>query len=62
MDRDMHDTIRVFEMTFLTIGGWVLSLQEVEVIARIISLIVPTILSILIYKRSLKDKEDDNEE
>lgn len=48
------DNEKVISMFFLTAGGWVISLSEVEQLARIMSLMVPTVLSVLIYLQKRK--------
>lgn len=56
MKASMQNLQTIGEMTLLTAGGWLVSLQEIEVGVRIISLIVPTVLSIMLYKHKKNKK------
>lgn len=50
--------ITSIQMLLATGAGWVISLDQVEAIARIISLVVPVVLStILFVRKSKKDKD-----
>jgi hypothetical protein len=51
----MDNHVKVLEMVFLTAGGWIISIQDIETVARIISLLVPATLSVLIYIKKRKD-------
>jgi hypothetical protein len=44
----------LLDMTVLMAGGWLISLQDIEVLARIVSLVVPTVLSVLLFIRNIK--------
>ena len=51
----MDNHVKVFEMMIITVGGWAISVQEIVPIARVISLLVPAVLSILIYVKKSKN-------
>jgi hypothetical protein len=42
-----NDSIAI--MAISTAAGWFVSLQDLETVTRIISLIVPTVLSVLVF-------------
>ncbi|RFC53247.1 hypothetical protein [Brumimicrobium aurantiacum] len=50
----MNNYNLILDMTILAAGGWLISLQEIETLARIISLLVPAALSILLYLKNQK--------
>jgi len=50
----MHEHQTIIDITFLMASGWVISLQDIETAARICSLIVPTVLSVLLFIRNQK--------
>ena len=56
----MHEKILATGKMLLATGaGWVISLEAVEAVARIISLIVPVIFStVLFIRKSKKDKDN----
>lgn len=55
----MTDDHPILKMTVATTAGWTISLSEVETGLRILSLAVPTFLSILVYVKNRKKKNDE---
>lgn len=57
-----HSTNFIIKSGFITTAGWTVSLSDVETGVRLISLIVPTVLSILLYiKKTRRNKSHDEE-
>lgn len=52
----MNNDHPILEMILMTGAGWTISLASVESVAKIVSLLVPTILSILIFIRNNRKK------
>jgi hypothetical protein len=53
---NQHDTI--LAMSAMTAGGWAVSLADVEVVVRLISLAVPAVLSVIVFLRSQKKRNE----
>lgn len=50
------------KMFAITAGGWIVSYSTVEAFFKLVSLIVPTVLSVLAYIRANKKKKDQDRE
>lgn len=49
----------IMKMGVATTAGWTISLSDVETGLRILSLAVPTVLSILVYLKNRKKKNEE---
>jgi hypothetical protein len=52
-----NDTI--LAMSAMTAGGWAISLADVEVVLRIISLTVTVVLSVVVFMRDHKKRKNE---
>jgi hypothetical protein len=57
--------LTVAKMGILTIGGWAISMQEMLEVAKLVSIVIPTALSIVVFvrdekRRNGKDNESEN--
>jgi hypothetical protein len=52
-----HDTI--LAMGAMTAGGWAISMADVEVVVRLISLAVPAVLSVIVFMRDQKKRKNE---
>lgn len=48
-------------MALLTLTGWTISMQELIEFAKLLSFVVPTGLSVLVYLRDQRKKKRDDE-
>lgn len=55
-------TSTVTKMALLTVGGWTISMQEMIDVAKLVSFVVPTALSIVVYIRDTRKKRNDEKE
>jgi len=57
----MQENQTIIDMAFLMAGGWFVSLQDIESIARITSLVVPTCLSVILFIKNQRRKNGKKE-